>query len=439
MTTPNHPPEWRAGPSQPRSDLTLRGATLADCVRIAEIYGQAVRSGRSTMDTGETSVSNVARDLSRLSEREGMLVALEGDRVVGWASVRRYSERSGYVQVAETSVYVDESAQGRGIGSALRDATTARAMQLGYRHLVAKILAVNDASVRFHQRGGYEVVGRQRRIGLLKGVWHDVVILQHLLPDSGRPQPERPAATQVAPSDPLRTLISELDTRTPETPEAAAELLAWVDLDAAALEPWSDFRHPLRESYGRRLLHRGERYELMVMSWLPGDYSAIHDHGIARWGAVRYLGEAEHVRFEQTGGVLSLAQRDITPIGSVCAVHHDLVHLMGNPGSVPFLSLHLYGAPEPCANVTADARIFELFERRIQRTHGGVFYALPEEEIVRREPCPEADRPSHRLHHHLLLQRLGRILAAGEGDEALARRADEVRRAVAALGEAGGR
>ena len=55
----------------------------------------------------------------------------------------------------------------------------------GYRHLVAKIMAVNEGSLRFHLERGYEQVGRQREIGFLNGTWHDVVILQRILRDVG--------------------------------------------------------------------------------------------------------------------------------------------------------------------------------------------------------------------------------------------------------------
>ena len=48
---------------------------------------------------------------------------------------------------------------------------------------VAKILAANARSVRFHRRFGYQVVGRQRDIGCLNGRWHDVVILQLVFDD----------------------------------------------------------------------------------------------------------------------------------------------------------------------------------------------------------------------------------------------------------------
>ena len=231
----------------------------------------------------------------------------------------------------------------------------------------------------------------------------------------------------------LERLLASIGDGRGLTPTSAATLLAAADLAPDDLLAWADFDHPIRDSYGRRLVARGARFELMVMSWQPGDYSAVHDHGYTEWGAVRYFGPAEHVVFRERDGRLGVESRTTQLPGSVCAVDHDLIHLMGNAGPRPFLSLHLYGQARPCDAVTGDARIFDLFEQRIQRTDGGVFYCLPEREIARREPCPAADAETTRLHHTLMLARLERVLAAGAGDAAAVRRAAALRAALDCL------
>jgi cysteine dioxygenase len=217
------------------------------------------------------------------------------------------------------------------------------------------------------------------------------------------------------------------------TPARAAELLRAADLNPADLNRWQDLRHPDEDSYGRKLIGRGAHFELMLMSWAPGDYSAIHDHGRAEWGAVRYYGAAEHVVFDLTDDRLSISEHSMTAYDDVREVDHDLIHLMGNPGSRPLFSLHLYGRSEPDAEVTGGARIFDLLEDRIQRTDGGVFFCLPESQIVRREPGPVADVETRLLHHRLMLARVERMLDARYTDLALHRRARDLREAIARL------
>lgn len=141
------------------------------------------------MDTRPVDVSRYEHQLRVQDDRELLLVASHPTGVSGWATLKHYSDREGYAYAGETSVYVDRSARGRGVGSQLQLSVMNRARGLGYRHLAAKVLAVNEHSIHFHERFAYEVIGRQREIGFLNGRWHDVIILQHLIL---HPQPAAP-------------------------------------------------------------------------------------------------------------------------------------------------------------------------------------------------------------------------------------------------------
>lgn len=232
----------------------------------------------------------------------------------------------------------------------------------------------------------------------------------------------------------LRILLERVRFVTDMTVATAAALLAELTIEADDLAPWLDFGHPVQDSYGRKLLRRGPNFELMVMSWAPGDYSAIHDHGVAEWGAVRYFGAADHVVFQVKAGSLSITDRMTTKVGMVYPVDSSLIHLMGNPTQAPFLSLHLYGRASAAESITGSARIFDLWERKIQRTDGGVFYCLPEDEITAREPCPPADLQTTLLHHRLMLTRIERI---GTRDPQRRQRASELRQTIQHLESTG--
>ncbi len=165
-----------------KNEIQIRAANEHDIGALAQIYNEAVLSGRSTMDTQPVDKTYFEGWL-RANHREAMLVGELNSQVIAWGIVKQYSERPGYRYACETSVYVAQSHQNRGYGSKLLQATITLAAMLGYRHLVAKILAVNELSIRFHERFNFEVVGTQRAIGFLNGVWHDVVIMQCVLDD----------------------------------------------------------------------------------------------------------------------------------------------------------------------------------------------------------------------------------------------------------------
>lgn len=157
------------------------------------------------------------------------------------------------------------------------------------------------------------------------------------------------------------------------------------------LMPWSDFEHPGADSYGRKMLYDGGWFEIMVMSWQPGDMSGIHDHGYAQWGAVQIFGPAEHAVFLAQDGEIRTLSRNVMKPGQIVGVGHELVHQMGNKTDGQFLTLHVYGNPDRKSDVTADARIFDLDEGTVRITTGGAFFALPESDISKRINAPESN------------------------------------------------
>lgn len=201
------------------------------------------------------------------------------------------------------------------------------------------------------------------------------------------------------------------------TPQKARELMLEAKISERDVVPWADFGHPDRDGYGRKMVYHGGFFEIMVMSWVPGDFSSIHDHGTAQWGAVQSMGSAEHAVFEMREGRLVTRARNGFNKGTVNAVTHDLIHQMGNVDQKPFNSLHLYGSYDHNGEITGDSRIFDLYERKVQYTTGGVFFCLPESDISDRTPGVEADYATTQRHHVEMLLRIHRCLPS-LGEEA---------------------
>ena len=160
----------------------------------------------------------------------------------------------------------------------------------------------------------------------------------------------------------------------------AAELVEKANISETDLEPWSDYLHPLKDGYGRKLAFHNEHYEIMIMSWNPGDFSNIHDHGYTQWGAVQVFGNVMHHTFSNTGKTFKLSKKEILPVGSIVKVNNALIHQMGNVTSKPYLTLHMYGANEPHHTVTGDMKVYELETGLIRKTDGGAFFNLTDED-----------------------------------------------------------
>lgn len=155
----------------------FRDANTADAESIARIQRQSVEAMDSTMAAPATR-EEIEAQLAAMGPREAWIVLEESEKVVGWGVVKKYSPRPGYDRCCETSIFLDRTLMGRGLGRPLQQELLNRAKSLDYHHVVAKIWAENSGSIRFHERFGYEMVGVQREIGWVGGRWRDVAIMQ---------------------------------------------------------------------------------------------------------------------------------------------------------------------------------------------------------------------------------------------------------------------
>jgi L-amino acid N-acyltransferase YncA len=145
---------------------------------VARIYAHGIDTGIATF---ESAVPSWERwNDTHLAEHR--FVALRDDVVVGWVAVSPVSDRCVYGGVVENSVYVAESARGVGVGKLLLERMVASTEQAGIWTIQTGIFPENDASLHVHQRVGFEVVGRRKRLGKLNGIWRDVLLLERRSP-----------------------------------------------------------------------------------------------------------------------------------------------------------------------------------------------------------------------------------------------------------------
>ncbi|WP_053068578.1 cysteine dioxygenase family protein [Synechococcus sp. WH 8020] len=203
----------------------------------------------------------------------------------------------------------------------------------------------------------------------------------------------------------LKVLIKQLNTLREPSSAELIQCIASCHIQASDLIPWATPQHPPTESYGRQLVWHGSHVEVMVMTWLPGDHSAIHDHGSALWGAVQCFGEAQHQSFGLQGNVISHKANQPFAPQQIRLIEPGLIHQMGNTGQSTFLSLHIYGTSSRCSKITGSARIFNVAEGCIQTTDGGVFFDLPEDQVLSCRTGLTADRQLKQEQNDLLQQR----------------------------------
>ncbi len=88
------------------------------------------------------------------------------------------SNRSVYSGIAEVSVYVANSALGKGIGKKLLTHLINASESNNIWMLQAGIFPENKASIALHEKCSFRVLGIRSKLGKMKGVWRDVVLME---------------------------------------------------------------------------------------------------------------------------------------------------------------------------------------------------------------------------------------------------------------------
>ncbi len=162
--------------------ITIRLATAADAVAIAEIYNREVMQSTATFDLVPRTIEQQQEWLAARSGAFAAIVAVdETRRVVGFASLSPYKERAAYRTTVEDSVYVHQNVTGRGIGKALLGRLVEVARESGFHSMVGRIEASGDASRALHASCGFELVGIEREVGRKFNRWLSVAVMQLML------------------------------------------------------------------------------------------------------------------------------------------------------------------------------------------------------------------------------------------------------------------
>lgn len=161
--------------------MKVRLASAEDAEGIRRIYNKEVTGSTVTFDLVPRSLRSQRAWIARHQGAHPALVAVEGQRVCGFASLSPFHERAAYSTTVEDSVYVDEGWRGKGVGRALLSQLLVLATRQGFHTVIARTTADNLASISLHEACGFALVGVERQVGRKFGRWLDVAILQKML------------------------------------------------------------------------------------------------------------------------------------------------------------------------------------------------------------------------------------------------------------------
>jgi phosphinothricin acetyltransferase len=176
---------------------TIRLATLADAEQVQAIYAPYCFTPIS-FELEPPSVEEIRGRLRKILGPYPWLLCEDDGEILGYAYATQHRERAAYLWSVDTSVYVRQGRQRRGVGRALYTSLLAVLPLQGFVSAYAGVTLPNAASVGLHEAMGYQPVGVYRQVGFKYGAWHDVAWFQRSLQPwpAEPPPPKRLAEVQ---------------------------------------------------------------------------------------------------------------------------------------------------------------------------------------------------------------------------------------------------
>ena len=158
----------------------IRKAIYTDVPAITGIYNEAILTTTATFDTEPKTTAAQRKWFKAHGPKNPILVAVEGGKIIGWASLSAYSDRCAYSGTAELSVYVKEKFRNRGIGRKLMQAVLEEGKKAGLHTIISRIAGGNDVSIHLHRQFDFADIGVMKEVGKKFGQLLDVSLMQKM-------------------------------------------------------------------------------------------------------------------------------------------------------------------------------------------------------------------------------------------------------------------
>ncbi len=172
----------------------IRSFIFTDLNAVTDIYVDEVLNGTASYETEAPSEYDMRSRFAMLvANGFPILVAVDGEEILGFAYVDFFRKRPAYRWMVENSIYVARDARGVGIGRKLLSTLVERSSALGFRQMVAVIGdgSMNHASLNLHRSIGFVQCGCIKASGFKHGRWLDTVFMQLALNGGAETLPQR--------------------------------------------------------------------------------------------------------------------------------------------------------------------------------------------------------------------------------------------------------
>lgn len=154
--------------------MNICQVNLNDAGQIAKIYNFYVLNTHHTFETEAITADEMRKRIGEISNNYPFLVAEEDGEILGYAYAALYKPRQAYRFSVEVSVYIKPETKGKGIGKMLYEKLFEELSKTETHAIIAGISLPNEASIKLHEKFGFEKIAHFREVGFKFGKWIDV-------------------------------------------------------------------------------------------------------------------------------------------------------------------------------------------------------------------------------------------------------------------------
>ena len=153
---------------------SIRLFKSGDWNAVREIYEQGLLTRNATFETQAPDYESWIKKFNP----QLLWIAVDNEKVFGWAGLQPVSVRKVYEGVVEVTIYIRNDSAGKGVGTSLMKHLIAESEKAGIWTLYASIFPENTASIRLHTSNGFREIGYREKIAQLDGKWRNTVLFE---------------------------------------------------------------------------------------------------------------------------------------------------------------------------------------------------------------------------------------------------------------------
>ncbi|MDO5970528.1 GNAT family N-acetyltransferase [Flavivirga aquimarina] len=152
----------------------IRSVHIDDTEQLLEIYNYYVLNSIVTFDDEALPLHTFKDKITKINADYPFIVFEENNEILGYAYGSKWRPKPAYKHTVESTVYVKHGVLGKQIGSKLYTELLSQLRQQNYHIVLGGLTLPNDASVKLHEKFGFEKVAHFKEVGLKFGEWLDV-------------------------------------------------------------------------------------------------------------------------------------------------------------------------------------------------------------------------------------------------------------------------